>query len=213
MSRDWALFSRLRKVAGWTNWPLTGICLAANIILGLLVVGLRLPFLYLDSVGTILATAVAGRRSGLVCGIGFTVISSPWISHSWMYAGTVIGIVLFTETGKRYGFMRTWRATIACAPVLAVVCAFLSAPVSTFVLRISPPDGLSRYLAVRTTNTDKIVLAGLLVELLDKTLSSIVALGLRRLMIGGRRRAREMALERFSSETESAASAVRRGRG
>ncbi len=53
------------------------ICVGLNLGIGFIVATMKLPF-YLDSVGTVLATALGGLWSGIICGLLSVIIGSAY---------------------------------------------------------------------------------------------------------------------------------------
>jgi len=66
----------------WRNLALVLICIVLNLGIGLIVTTLKLPF-YLDSIGTVLATALGGLGAGIIAGVLSVVIGSAYTPTLW----------------------------------------------------------------------------------------------------------------------------------
>lgn len=149
-----------------------------NLGLGWLVATLKLPF-YLDSIGTLLATALGGIGIGIATGVATVIIGSIYTPTLWAYAGTAVTIAVYTHICKRIGFLiSAWRTAIL-GLVLGVVTAIVSAPVTAIVWRgvsLSGTDALTAFFAATGKSImESVVLGGLSVDPLDKLVSSLVA--------------------------------------
>ncbi|MEQ1625252.1 MAG: hypothetical protein ABL870_11210 [Sediminibacterium sp.] len=88
------------------------LAIAINVGIGAIVKALNLP-LYVDSIGTILATLLLGWRVGAVVGILGFVITSVFINPFAIYfVGTQIVIAAFTHIVGKIGWFKTLFKTI-----------------------------------------------------------------------------------------------------
>lgn len=183
----------------------TGIAL--NLALGTLVHTLKLP-VYLDAVGTICVTLLAGLRAGIVVGIGSFLIGGvtvnpvlPWFSgtqaaialyiflvarHGWLATGRPSSPRLNSATETRWRSVWAWLA-LNIRPVLAgiglgVVAGTISAPVIAALFGGVTGSGASLIVAFLLESGKKlyqaVLLSGLASEPLDKTLQVLIALAL-----------------------------------
>jgi len=167
-----------------SQWQLFALCLALNLAFGLPALFLHLP-VYLDSVGTILATRWGGLRLGIGCGLAYSIVASIKSPTYGLYFLTVVGVAYFTKAARPYGFLDRWAPTIVCAIALAVLCAFLSAPI-TFLLNGNTMMGEGPDRLKALFLTQQVVNAGLFAEFLDKTLTCVLCLLLARWLRIGR---------------------------
>lgn len=158
------------------------VAIALNIVVGQLVAVIGLP-VYLDSIGTVLVSALAGPAAGVVTGILTNVIwgltLSP-IALPFAVVQVVIGVL--AGYAARLGmFRRFWLAPIAGA-VTGVVAAVISAPISAFIFGGATGGGtgaiVGAFQAMGQSLLAATTLQGLLSDPLDKliTFSVVVAI-------------------------------------
>jgi energy-coupling factor transport system substrate-specific component len=153
--------------------------IAMNLAIGTLVHILRLP-VYLDSIGTIVVTLIAGWRAGLVTGVGSFLLGGiltnpvlPWFS------GTQAAIALYVAiVSKRNGFKSVWR-TILSGIGLGIVAGTVSAPVIAYLFGGITGAGASLvtafFLTTGRTLLKSVLFSGLACEPIDKTLQCLLA--------------------------------------
>ena len=109
------------------------VAIALNIVVGQLVSVLGLP-VYLDSIGTVLVSVLAGPAAGVVTGILTNVIWGLTLTPIPLpFAIVQVVIALLAGYAARLGmFRRVWTAPIVGA-VVGVVAAMISAPIAAFV--------------------------------------------------------------------------------
>lgn len=111
----------------------SGLAIALNLVLGTLVKTIRIPLLFLDTVGTIFTAAVFGPIYGAMAG-GLTnliqgVITGPKIipfAFVNIAVGLVVGIV-----AKKWKF--NFTTAFLTGLVLAVVAPLIGTPIATYV--------------------------------------------------------------------------------
>jgi energy-coupling factor transport system substrate-specific component len=159
-------------------------CIALNLALGTVVSTLKLP-VYLDAVGTILATLMLGWRAGAVVGVASFlaggVLTNPVLP--W-FSGTQIAIALYTSFAARRGMLRGWLRTVLSGVGLGVVAGIVSAPVIVGLfggITGSGPSLVVAYLLATGRGLLKsVVLSGIASEPLDKTLQLVLAIWIAR---------------------------------
>lgn len=163
------------------------ICSALNLGLGFLVSTLKLPF-YLDSIGTVLATAAGGAAVGVATAVLSVIVGSLYVPTLWAYAGTGVAIALYTAATTRLGYLQRIGATIIWGLILGVVAAMVSAPVTAYLwggVSFSGSDAITAYfVSIKKTLLDSVILSGLSTDPVDKLITSLAAYGiLRRLPV------------------------------
>lgn len=155
------------------------VSIGLNLGLGWLVAAIKLPF-YLDSVGTLLATALGGFWTGLATGLASVLIGSLYVPTLWAYAPTAVALVLYAHLTRRYGFLRRFVPTIFLGVGLGIVTAVVSAPITTFVWEgasLAGADVLTAFFAATGRNLlNAVLLGGLSTDPIDKLITSLVAL-------------------------------------
>ncbi len=153
--------------------------IALNLVLGTIVHTLKAP-VYVDAVGTILVTVLAGLRAGLVVGVASFLVGGVLVNPvlPW-FSGTQAGIALYTHlVGKRGGF-RTLPRTVLSGIGLGVVAGVVSAPVIVYLFGGITGSGASLIVAFLLASGQSVlksvVLSGLAAEPLDKTLQCLLA--------------------------------------
>lgn len=162
------------------------VAIALNIVVGQLAAVLALP-VYLDSIGTVLVSALAGPAAGVVTGILTNVIwgltLSP-IALPFAVVQVVIGVL--AGTAARYGAFRVvWLPPIVGA-VVGVIAAMISAPIAAFIFGGATGGGTGALVGIFQSMGQSLLAAttlqGLLSDPLDKLITfTVVALIVRAL--------------------------------
>ena len=153
---------------------------ALNLALGGIVTALRIPFLYLDSVGTILAGALAGPVAGIVTGVLSNVVLGLLVTPVWLAfipVAAVIGAI--AGLAARLGAFGRWWTAAAAGVVIGVVAALSSVPIVIGVYGGITPTGtgvvtmvLRGALGLSMENAAKV--ASVTSDLIDKPLSCLL---------------------------------------
>lgn len=109
-----------------------GICVAMNIVLGIITSALGIP-LYLDTLGTVLSAAIIGPVPGIIVGALSNIITGLMYSVSDipfclvnMAVGLIVGLV-----AKKFKF--TIVSAIITGLVLSFVCPAIGTPIGIYV--------------------------------------------------------------------------------
>jgi energy-coupling factor transport system substrate-specific component len=152
---------------------------ALNLTIGGIVSWLKLP-IYLDSLGIVMATILLGWRNGVICAVltvalGFVFIN-PYLPF---YTLTSFAIVATVEILRRRNMYRNIGRTILSGLILAIVAAFVSAPVTAVAFGGVTASGVDLLTALfRQTGRslfEAVLLSGISSEPVDKVLVSVVA--------------------------------------
>lgn len=154
-----------------------------NVGLGFAVSALKLP-LYLDSLGTMLATALGGLWAGILCGLFSAIVGSVHTPTLWAYTGTMLAIAIYTSLLRSFGYLNKLLTTAFWGLGLGVVCAIISAPVTTYLWKgasLSGTDSVTAFLMAKGWSPFlSAILGSLSIDPIDKLLTSLVALALLR---------------------------------
>lgn len=105
-------------------------CVAFNIVLGTIIRKAGIP-IYLDTLGTVIATILLGTGWGLVAGV-FSVICGSifiWPQYFW-YSATAISIIIAIDILFRNRMFSTPLRSSMSGIIIAVIAALVSAPVT-----------------------------------------------------------------------------------
>jgi energy-coupling factor transport system substrate-specific component len=153
------------------------VCLLFNLGIGALLAVIRLPF-YLDSIGTVISSFVAGPIVGIVVGLASVLFGAIYTPTLPAYAGTAIVIAIYTSIFRKFGYLRKIGWTIVFGIGLGVATAIASAPVTAFVyggVSISGTDAITAFFAATGRNIlESVVLSGLASDPFDKLVTSII---------------------------------------
>ena len=158
-------------------FALIPFCAALNVGIGFIVQALKLP-IYLDSIGTIVATALLGPVYGAITGVvGLVVLSLITTPIAIAYSGTAIAIAIFTFVFIRFNYLKNWIATIIFGLLLGVISAIISAPVTTFLfggISFAGADAVTTFFkATGQTIFTSVFLGGIATDPVDKIITSI----------------------------------------
>lgn len=154
------------------------VAIALNIVVGQLVSVLGLP-VYLDSIGTVLVSALAGPAAGVVTGILTNVIwgltLSP-IALPFAVVQVVIGVM--AGYAARLGMFRLFYLAPIAGAITGLVAAIVSAPISAFVFGGATGGGtgaiVGAFQAMGQSLLGATTLQGLLSDPLDKAITFTV---------------------------------------
>jgi energy-coupling factor transport system substrate-specific component len=157
------------------------VCVVLNLGIGFIVTTLKAP-LYLDSIGTVLATAIGGLWPGIACGIVSGIIGSAYTPTLWAYAGTIVVIALYVWLVRPLGYLERFLPTALFGIGLGVVCAIISAPVTTYIwqgVSLAGTDEVTAFFSARgLTLLISVILGNLAIDPIDKLVTSLIAFAL-----------------------------------
>lgn len=151
-----------------------------NIAIGAIVYALKLP-LYVDAVGTILTTVLLGWIPGAIVGVlGFAITSLTLNPLAIYFSGTQAAIAVFVWFMNKKGFFKPGYRIVVTGVGLGIVAAVVSAPVIVGLFQGVTGTGATfivGYLAsTGKTILQSVLLAGIGIEPVDKTLQCLLAL-------------------------------------
>ncbi len=166
---------RQNKMLALTFVPLA---IAINVGIGAIVKALNLP-LYLDSIGTIMATLLLGWRYGAIVGILGFVITSLFINPFAIYfIGTQVAIAFYVHLIAKAGWMNNIFQTVLSGIGLGIISAIVSAPVIIIVFQGATGNGAtlvtSFFVKMGNQIVNSVFLSGFAVEPLDKGLQILL---------------------------------------
>jgi energy-coupling factor transport system substrate-specific component len=155
-------------------------CAALNVGVGFLVQAVKLP-IYLDSIGTIIATALLGITGGIAAGLtGIVFLALFTAPNAIAYSGTVVVIAIVAQGLMRIGYLRTWWATLLGGVAIGIAAAVVSAPVTTYLfggVSLAGADAITAFIrATGATLQQSVLLGGLATDPVDKVLVSVLAM-------------------------------------
>lgn len=153
------------------------IAVAINVIGGQITNLLKLPF-YLDTIGTILMSALGGPVIGSLTVILSTLFNSLLRPQAFPFVLTGIGIALLCSFATRLGaFKALWRAGVL-GVLTAILSVLISAPIVVFLFGGISGTGTSvvtgLLMATGKQMLTSVITTGLIFGIFDKTLSVIV---------------------------------------
>jgi energy-coupling factor transport system substrate-specific component len=159
--------------------------IVVNLVAGSLVSALKLP-IYLDALGTIVIAILVGWKAAALVGVASFCLASIFVSPAYLYfVCTQVAIAVVVRlTGEWTSALRTIRGSILAGIGLGLVAGICSAPIIAFFFDGSTGTGrdLVTALMARTgRNTfESVLISGLLVEPVDKTIQLLVSIALLR---------------------------------
>lgn len=165
-----------------TTITMIPVAIALNIVVGQITTALG-QFLYLDSIGTVLVSALAGPAAGVVTGILTNVIWGLTLSPVALpFAVVQVAIGVLAGYAARMGmFRRFWLAPIAGA-VTGVVAAVISAPIAAFIYGGATGGGTGALVAAFQAMGQSLLAAttlqGLALDPLDKLITFTVVVAI-----------------------------------
>jgi energy-coupling factor transport system substrate-specific component len=156
------------------------LAIAINVGIGAIVKILNLP-IYMDSIGTIIATLLLGWRSGAIVGVLGFVITSIFINPFAIYfIFTQIVIALVVDFfAKRKWFSNIWKIVLSGIG-LGITTAIASAPIIILLFQGATGNGAalvtSFFVQMGNQIINSVFLSGLSIEPVDKVIQCLLAI-------------------------------------
>lgn len=155
------------------------LAIALNIGIGALIKALNLP-LYLDSIGTIIATLMLGWKQGAIVGVlGFVLTSIFFNPFAIYFCFTQVCIALFVHLAGKKGLFGNILKSIFSGVGLGIITALVSAPVIVYVFQGATGNGsalvTSFFAKMGNQIVNSILLSGFSIEPIDKGLQCLLA--------------------------------------
>lgn len=154
-------------------------CAALNLGLGKIASLLMLP-VYLDAIGTVLATALVPLPYALATGVASSLLGAVLINPATpFYTGTQVTIALVAFLGVRLGAMRRAYTAAIWGIVVGLAAALVSAPVTVVVfggVTVSNATAINAVLMAAGHHIWQAVIAGsALIEAIDKPVACLLS--------------------------------------
>mgnify|MGYP001310968784 CR=1 FL=1 len=155
------------------------LAIAINVGVGAIVKALNLP-LYVDSIGTIIATILLGWKRGAIVGIlGFVLTSIIINPFAIYFCGTQLVIALFTHFVGKKGMFSNLFKSILSGIGLGIVSAIVSAPIIVYLFKGATGNGASLvtsfFVKMGNQIVNSVLLSGFSIEPIDKVIQCILA--------------------------------------
>lgn len=110
------------------------VCITLNVVLGTVVSALKIPLLFLDTVGTVLMAVLFGPWWGALVGLLTNVVLSATSSPTAIFYG-IVSVAVAIVVGfmaKKFNFMK-WYVALITGLILSVVAPLIGTPISVAV--------------------------------------------------------------------------------
>lgn len=168
------------------------MAVALNLATGLVVAELSLP-VYLDTIGTVLAAAIAGRVAGVATGLTSQVLTSLFGGYMWLAFAPIQVIIalLAALVASRGGFRSTARAA-GHGALVGLIAGACSSVISYFVFGGVTAGGVTAvttlFRGIGFSLAQSVTMASIATDVVDKTivftLVGVVLAALPRRIIG-----------------------------
>ena len=168
------------------------ICIVTNIAGSLIAAAASLP-VYLDSIGTVVGGAFGGYMPGVIIGLITNVIKMPSDPSAIYYASLNVLIAVTAARFAKKGYMRKISGVIGCIFVLALIGGGIGSLITWFIYGFAG-EGITVGFVQTLYDTGKLspfaaqITADFLIDLLDKTITVLIVLGLRTIIPHDKRR-------------------------
>ena len=148
--------------------------MAINLAIGFVVNQLGLP-IYLDTVGTVLTSALAGPVAGVAVGLLSQAVRSLYEGFIWLPFGAIqVLIALLAVLAASRGGFRSLPRSIAWGLLVGLAAGALSAVISFFVFKGVTATGVTTITILLTrlglTTGQAVTVSSIATDLLDKTI-------------------------------------------
>jgi energy-coupling factor transport system substrate-specific component len=118
------------------------VAVAINLALSATVDAVGLP-LFLDTTGTILATALAGPVIGMTTGALTSAVNSLRNPTFWPFVVVQLIVALYAWAAAHGGWFRSLKTAIPAGLALGVIASATSTPISYFVFKCATTGGVA----------------------------------------------------------------------
>jgi len=118
------------------------VAVAINLALSAAVDAVGLP-LFLDTTGTILATALAGPVVGIATGALTSAVNSLRNPTFWPFVVVQVLVVLYAWGAARAGWLRSLTVAVPAGLLLGVLAAVASTPISYLIFKCATTGGVA----------------------------------------------------------------------
>jgi energy-coupling factor transport system substrate-specific component len=155
---------------------------AFNAAVGTLVHVVKAP-IYLDCIGVIATTLIAGLWPGIVVGVlSFAIAAAVGNPQVIFFTGTPIAIAIYTHLLGKHGAFKTMWRTILTGIGMGILAGIISAPVVALLFGGVTSAGSSAvtafFLATGKSLIKSVVLSGISCEPADKVAQCLIAVWL-----------------------------------
>ena len=183
-----------KHIPWWSHWISTflfcAVCILINFIGVQIALGLKLP-IYLDGVGIVLASVLGGYIPGIIVGF-LTNIINGISDYTTMYYGVIsVLIALAASSLAQKGWLKKPLKTVGFILVLAMIGGGIGSVLTWFLYGLDFGSGISAPLALRIYGLLPLgkfgsqILADMLIDVVDKTITVLIALCVTRLLPSG----------------------------
>lgn len=158
------------------------MCIVINILGGMIAHTIRIPLLFLDTVGTILSAAVLGPFYGMATG-GLSSILKALVMNPKGMPFALVNVAIGLTVGimaKKFGF--NIKTAIISGILLAVICPLIGTPIAVFLSGGFVGDPLDIIVAWMAKSGQSIFVSAfiprVMANLIDKTMSGLLVVTL-----------------------------------
>ncbi|MDF1508466.1 ECF transporter S component [Robertmurraya sp. DFI.2.37] len=110
------------------------MCITLNVVLGTVVSALKIPLLFLDTIGTVLMAVLFGPWWGALVGLLTNLVLGVTSSPSAIFFG-IVNITVALVVGfmaRKFNFMK-WYVALLTGIILAIIAPLIGTPISVAV--------------------------------------------------------------------------------
>lgn len=156
----------------------SAICIVVNIVFGTFVSMLNIPFLFLDTVGTILGSVILGPFWGMLIGGGTNLVLGVTTSPTnipFALVNMAVGLIVgYVAKKKKFSY----KEAIITGIILAVVCPLIGTPIAVLMFGGLSGSGADILVGMLIQSGQEIFTAAfiprILSNLVDKPVSCIM---------------------------------------
>ncbi len=156
----------------------SAICIVVNIVFGTFVSMLNIPFLFLDTVGTILGAVILGPLWGMLIGGGTNLVLGVTTSPTnipFALVNMAVGLIVgYVAKKKKFGY----KEAIITGIILAFVCPLIGTPIAILMFGGLSGSGADLLVGILIKSGQQIFTAAfiprILSNLVDKPVSCLM---------------------------------------
>ena len=144
------------------------LAIGINIGIGIIIQVLKLP-IFLDSIGTIIATLLLGWRRGSIVGVlSFLISTLTFFPPAIYFSFTQISIALFIYGVSKIGYFSSFRKVFSIGILLSFITTIVSAPVIYYLFGGVTGNGIGFFTiyleAIGLTKATAVIISGISAE-------------------------------------------------
>lgn len=173
-------FDRITREFTTQTWALIPVGVAVSVVAAYVVNAVKVPFLYLDTLGTLLVALLAGPFAAALTGVFVNVVEGFVVNPTyWAYTPLQVGFGLAAGYMAQRGWFRRYWKVVVVGLVVALISIVAGAPITVLVfggVTGTGSDAVTTFFRATGANIWGAVFSQtIVVEPIDKVITTLLA--------------------------------------